>query len=136
MRKSGIYTANVTAQSVASGGTINLGNTVRRFGCSCELTSSGIVCTGQGYYDIDATITITTTAAATVTVTAYNNGTAITGATATAELTDTAGGTIALPITGMIRKGCPYCEGSSAITFVLTGATATVNNIAVVVESA
>lgn len=125
--KAAIYTANTGAQTVPVGGTISLGSIIRRFGCGVNLNGNGIVIDREGYYDVDASITATATAAGNITVTLLRDGVAVPGATATA--TAAAAGVVALPITALVRQAC--CNsGGATLTLVLTGAAATVNNVA------
>ena len=126
MSRSMLYTVNDTAQDVAENGTINLGTVVRRFGCNLAMSGNAILAEGNGYYDVDASITLTAPEAGTLTVSLRNNGVDVPGATATVDVT--ANGTFAIPIVGVIRSCC--CETPS-LAFVLTGAAATVENIAV-----
>ena len=131
MSRSAIYVANSFNQTIDVDGLIGLGSVIRRFGPNLSLAGNAIQATGQGYYDLDASITVTPSAAGTVTVTAYANGVAIPGATAseTVAETDT---TVNLSIDALYRLICP-CEDIN-ITFVLTGAASVVNNIAVEVN--
>ena len=62
--KSGIYAVNTTqGTAVANGGTLPLGNIIRRYGQNITLGGNGLSLTGGGYYDVDATVTVTATAA-------------------------------------------------------------------------
>lgn len=128
--KSAIYTANTTATAVAVGSAIPLGTIIRRFGNNVNLSGNGIIMSGSGYYDVNASITLTPTAAGTVTVSLLRDGVAIPGATAS-ETVAAAATTVNLSIPALVRLQC--CNSSSTLTFVLTGAAATVNNIGVVV---
>ena len=132
--KSSIFTANTTAQAVPVGGTLALGSIIRRYGCDLNLNGNSITingCNDAGYYDVKASVTAAPTAAGTVTVSLFRNGIAIPGATASAAVS-TAGNPVALPIVALVREFC--CGDDSALTLVLSGAAATVSNVAVVVE--
>lgn len=132
--KSAIFTANTSAQTVAVGGTLALGSIVRRYGCNLNLNGNSITvngCNDAGYYDVKASVTAAPAAAGTVTVTLLRNGVAVPGATASAAVS-TAGNPVTLPIVALVREFC--CGDDSALTLVLSGATATVTNVAVVVE--
>lgn len=134
MSKSAIFTANTASQAVAVGGTLALGSIVRRYGCDLNLNGNSITingCNDAGYYDVKVSVTAAPTAAGAVTVTLFRNGVAVPGATATAAVS-TAGNPVALPIVALVREFC--CGDDSALTLVLTGSTATVTNVAVVVE--
>nr|DAP96416.1 MAG TPA: hypothetical protein [Caudoviricetes sp.] len=128
--KSAIYTAMQTPTAVDVGGVIPLGSLIRRYGCDIRLNGSAVNLTGTGYYDVDASITATLTAAGTVTATLYKDGVAIPGATASE--TGAASGTVNLNIPALVRQPC--CASGAALTLVLTGAAATVNNVALRVQ--
>lgn len=126
MSKSIIYTTNVTASAVAVGDLIPLGSTSRRYGCNLRQDGNGITATGAGYYLVTMSATVAPTAAGAVTITGQKDGVAIIGATATS--TAAAGATTDLAFSTVVRNiGC----NSSILSFVLTGAAATVSNFAV-----
>lgn len=126
MSKSAIYTANAVASTVAVGDLIPLGSTSRRYGCNLRQDGNGITATGAGYYLVTMSATVAPTAAGAVTVTAQKDGVAIIGATATS--TAAAGAATDLAFSAIVRNiGC----GSSILSFLLTGAAATVSNFAV-----
>lgn len=126
MSKSAIYTANAAASTVAVGDLIPLGSTSRRYGCNLRQDGNGITATGAGYYLITMSATVAPTAAGAVTITGQKDGVAIIGATATS--TAAAGAATDLAFSAIVRNiGC----GSSILSFVLTGAAATVSNFAV-----
>lgn len=128
--KSALYAAMQTDTAVTAGGVIPLGSLIRRYGCDIALNGNAVNLTGTGYYDVDASITATLTAAGTVTVTLYKDGVAVPGATASE--TGTASGTVNLNIPALVRQAC--CVSGSALSLVLTGAAATVNNVALRVQ--
>lgn len=128
--KSALFAAMQTPTEVSAGGVIPLGSLIRRYGCDISLNGNAVNLTGTGYYDVDASITATLTAAGTVTVTLYKDGVAVPGATASE--TGTADGTVNLNIPALVRQAC--CAAGSALTLVLTGAAATVNNVALRVQ--
>ena len=126
MSRSAIYTANVTASAVAVGDLIPLGSTSRRYGCNLRQDGNGITATGAGYYLVTMSATVAPTAAGAVTITGQKDGVAIIGATATS--TAAAGAATDLAFSTVVRNiGCD----SSILSFVLTGAAATVSNFAV-----
>lgn len=126
MSKSIIYTTNVTASAVAVGDLIPLGRTSRRYGCNLRQDGNGITATGAGYYLVTMSATVAPTAAGAVTITGQKDGVAIIGATATS--TAAAGAATDLAFSTVVRNiGC----NSSILSFVLTGAAATVSNFAV-----
>ena len=53
--KSAIFTANTNAQTVAVGGMLALGSTIRRYGCNLNQNGNSITingCDDAGYYDV------------------------------------------------------------------------------------
>lgn len=126
MSKSAIYTVNAVASTVAVGDLIPLGSTSRRYGCNLRQDDNGITATGAGYYLVTMSATVAPTAAGAVTITVQKDGVAIIGATATS--TAAAGAATDLAFSTVVRNiGCD----SSILSFVLTGAAATVSNFAV-----
>lgn len=128
--KSALYAAMKTPTAVAVDGVIPLGSLIRRYGCDVALNGNAVNITGAGYYDVDASVTVTPAAAGTVTITLYKDGVAVPGATASE--TAAANGTVDLSIPALVRQVC--CAAGSALTLVLTGAAATVNNVALRVQ--
>lgn len=129
--KSALYAAMQTPTAVAVGGVIPFGSLIRRYGCDVDLNGNAVNITGAGYYDVDASITVAPTAAGTVTVTLYKDGVAVPGATASATAA-AADDVVDLNIPALVRQVC--CAAGSALTLVLTGAAATVNNVALRVQ--
>lgn len=128
--KSALYAAMQTPTAVAVDGVIPLGSLIRRYGCDVALNGNAVNITGAGYYDVDASVTVSPAAAGTVTITLYKDGVAVPGATASE--TAAANGTIDLSIPALVRQVC--CAAGSALTLVLTGVAATVNNVALRVQ--
>ena len=128
--KSALYAAMQTPTAVAVDGVIPLGSLIRRYGCDVALNGNAVNITGAGYYDVDASVTVTPAAAGTVTITLYKDGVAVPGATASE--TAAANGTVNLSIPPLVRQVC-WAAGS-ALTLVLTGVAATVNNVALRVQ--
>ena len=129
--KSAIYTANSTATVTAVGSAIPFGSIIRRFGQNIDLSGTAINICGRGYYDVDISVTANATTAGTVTVTLFKDGVAVPGATASATAS-AAGDAVNLSIEALVREMC--CDSTSTLTLVLTGAAATVTNVAAVVE--
>lgn len=128
--KSAIFSAMQTPTGVAVGGVLPLGSLIRRYGGDIELNGNAVNLTGAGYYDVDASITLAPIADGTVTVTLQQNGVAVPGATASAGVA--AGVLTDLNITALVRQVC--CAAGSALTLVLTGAAAMVDNVALRVQ--
>lgn len=103
--KSAIYTANTSANTITltaaqPTASLPLGTVIRRFGCNIQLSGTGILIEGQGYYDLDSSVTATATAAGNYTLTLFKDGVAVPGATQT--VTAAAAGTIAFNIPALI----------------------------------
>ena len=128
--KSALYTAMQTPTAVAVNGVIPLGSLIRRYGCDISLNGNAVNITGTGYYDVDASITVAPTAAGTVTATLFKDGVAVPGATASAAAA--AGAPVTLAFPALVRQPC--CASGVALTLVLTGAAATVSNVALRVQ--
>lgn len=131
MSKSAIYTVNNTVNAVALNGTIPLGTTNRRFGRNIVQSGNGIILSGEGYYKVSASISLAPTVVGNVSVGLYQDNVLVGGATATSSVS-TANNFTNLNIESLIRLRC--CDDTSTLTLVLSGANATVSNVAVVVE--
>lgn len=131
MARAAIYTVNAAAPTVAAGGTVPLGNTVRRFGGCIRQEGNAITLCGQGYFRVGVSATVTPTAAGTVTLAARRDGVDIIGAAAAATVAavDTAA---SLSFEAIVRNVCD-CDAAT-LSFVLTGGEAVLDNFAVVVE--
>lgn len=133
--KSVLYAAMQTPTAVAVGGVIPLGSLIRRYGCDVSLNGNAVNITGgnqsAGYYDVDASLTVAPAAAGTVTVTLFKDGVAVPGATASATAA-AADDALDINITALVRQVC--CAAGSALTLVLTGAAASVDNVALRVQ--
>lgn len=130
MSKSAIYVVNNTNPLVTVDSVIPLGSVIRRFGCALALNGNTVTADEVGYYDVAASVTAEPTAAGTVTVSLYNNGVAIPGATASA--TAAAGDPVNVSFESLVRVLCHGAPG--ALTLVLSGAEATLTNVAIVAE--
>lgn len=136
-----LYSQNNTAQTVAVGGTINMGSVVRRKGCVCGnstpyATTNGITTTlaSRGkcpeYFNVAAAFVVTPTAAGTVVINALQDGVNI-GAVGSATVA-AAATTVTIPLVFGVRLNPGVT--SSNITYVLSGAASTVNNVSQTVE--
>ena len=131
MARCAIYTTNTSAQALTAGSIIPVGSTTRRFGKSIRQDGNTITLLGEGYYHINASATLIPSAAGTVTVTGQKDGVAVVGATASATVAAVSTATN-LNLDFIVRNICG-CS-SSILSFVLTGADATLSNLAVTVE--
>ncbi len=133
--KSALYAAMQTPTAVAVDGVIPLGSLIRRYGCDLSLNGNAVNIIGgnqsASYYDVDASVTVAPAAVGTVTITLFKDGVAVPGATASATAA-AANDALDLNITALVRQVC--CAVGSALTLVLTGAAATVNNVALRVQ--
>lgn len=131
MARAAIYTVNATAPTVAAGGTVPLGSTVRRFGGCIRQEGNALTLCGQGYFSVAVSATVTPSAAGTVTLAARRDGVDIIGAAASATVaaTDTA---VSLSFEALVRNVCD-CDAAT-LSLVLTGGEAVLDNLAVVVE--
>lgn len=128
--KFALYAVMQTPTAVAVDGVIPLGSLIRRYGCDVTLNGNAVNITGAGYYDVDASVTVALAAAGTVTATLFKDGVAVPGATASAS--GAAGAPVVLAFPALVRQAC--CASGTALTLVLTGAAATVNNVAMRVQ--
>lgn len=131
MARCAIYTTNTSAQALTAGSIIPVGSTTRRFGKSVRQDGNTITLLGEGYYHVNASATLIPSAAGTVTVTGQKDGVAVVGATASATVAAVSTATN-LNLDFIVRNICG-CS-SSILSFVLTGADATLSNLAVTVE--
>lgn len=131
MARCAIYTTNTSAQALTAGSIIPVGSTTRRFGKSIRQDGNTITLLGEGYYHVNASATLIPSAAGTVTVTGQKDGIAVVGATASATVAAVSTATN-LNLDFIVRNICG-CS-SSILSFVLTGADATLSNLAVTVE--
>ena len=88
--KSSVYMANTNAATVSENSAIPLGSVIRRYGCSVNGTTGGIVLNETGYYLVTATITFTAPAAGDATITLQHDGVSVVGATASETVTTAA----------------------------------------------
>jgi len=129
MGRSLIQVVDPSAQTVAQDGIINLGSVLRRYGCNCRLSGNAVEISGEGYYEVNASVALAPTAEGEISVTLYKDGAAVPGAVAYATAA-AAGDSVTVPITATIRQGC-LCEGASQLTLVLGEGAATVRNVSV-----
>ena len=120
MAKSLLYTINASSQALLENGKINLGSTVRRFGCNCVLSGdSSITVNGEGYYEFKANVTVEPTATGVVTVTLYDGGNAVQGGIGSVYASE-ASQPIIIPILAVLRKMC--CSEASNLYLVINSA--------------
>lgn len=131
MSKSAIFTALTISTPVDIGEVIPLGTVQRRFGCNLDISGNNTIeACGIGYYKVTAVATMAAASTDPITVSLQQDGVNVTGASATITVAGASDETV-LAITGIVRNKCAC---SSSLSFVLTGAAATVDNMAVTVE--
>ena len=128
--KSALYTAMQTPTAIPVDGMLPLGSIIRRYGCDASLNGNAVNITNAGYYDVDVSVTVAPVAAGTVTVTLVKDGVPIPGATASAAAA--AGAPTVLSFPALVRQPC--CASGAALSLRLTGAEATVSNVALRVQ--
>ena len=127
--RSMIYTANTATQTVPVGGTVALGQEVRRSGCGLVSGGSSIVAKTHMPVLVTVSVTAAPSAAGAVTVALYRDGVAIPGAAATQTVA--ANGTASLAFSAIVRGSRCACADASTLTVVLLGTASDVSNVAV-----
>lgn len=127
--KSALYAANTQSQTLVTGGTVNFGSIVRKYGCNLEMSGGNPVVAGYGYYGIDVNISFTAGDAGDVIIALYKDGTPITGAKSTTAVAASSAYSVSIP--AIIREAC-NCE--STVTVTVSGVPVVVDNAAVVIE--
>lgn len=135
MSKSLIQVANTSNQTVDVNSLVNLGSTIRRFGCNCYLSGSSVIeVKGEGYYTISGAVTLAPTVEGDVAIAVQKDGVIVAGS-AVAATAAGAGDYITLPVIATIRKGCG-CEGASSVSVIVTEGASTVTNVSLRIEKA
>lgn len=124
MSKSLLYGVNTNDQIIAVGDRVNFGNIVRRYGCNLNMSGGEVSVTGEGYYDVDASITFTAGAAGVVTITLLRDGSIIPGAGASETVAVGDVVTLVVPPSTIREKCC--CE--STISAVISGVVGNIIN--------
>lgn len=137
-----LYSANTTTQTPAIGANVNMGSAIHRFGCvkgtstpfinvngiTTILSSAGFC---PSYFNFSTVFNVIPSTTGTVTITAYQDGTAIPGATSsvTVAATDT---DVVVPIVFGVRLNNGVT--SSNITYVISGVASNIINAIQVVD--
>ena len=129
--KSNIYLATTTPTSVLANGVLPLTTIVRRRGCELSQSGNSIAITdcGSNYYLVNVNATFTAPVAGEVTLQLQQNGSNVTGATASTTVTTPATEVRSLSFSAIIRT-----FGSTTIdslTILNTGVGAVFSNIAI-----
>lgn len=130
MSKSAIYTALTTSTAVTDGGVIPLGTTIRRFGCNLEQSGNTIQTCGYGYYKVTAVATVASESTDPITVSLQQDGVSVEGASSTITAAAASDETV-LTVIGLVRN---KCECGSKLSFIVSGADVTIDNMALIVE--
>lgn len=134
MALSMIYTVNATntAFTTEDGEFVQVpfGSVVRRKNKGIVLDGGGLVGMGSGYYDFDVSLTVSPTAIGAIRAQLFQDGTPVTGATATGYAA-AAGNQLTLSFPAVARQ-CGCC--CNTVFTVGINASATVNNLAVVAK--
>lgn len=129
MCESLLYTALTTDTAVANGGIMPLGDTIIKRGCSVMQNGNTIKTFGKGVFFVSATATIAAASAAPITFSLQQDGVEVTGGQSTITVAGTSDETV-LPINVPVQN--LTCCGST-LSFVVSGADVTVDNLAVTV---
>ena len=123
---SAILVVNENTAQIPINGLVPLGSVVRRFGKNCLLSGNGVVCDGQGYYQVDAVVTLIPSAVGTVNLTLLSDGVALVGSTVS-ETVAAANDSATLAISYMVRNRC--CEDGQTLTLQVGGVAASASAV-------
>lgn len=131
MSNSAIYMANTATQTVAAtNGVFNLGSIIRRFGCALDGNTGAINVKKCGYYFVSVNVTYTSDTTGNATVAVQNNGSTVTGLTASDTVATATTEINSMTISGIVRS----TGNALSLTLVNTGAIAiTPSNVTVTV---
>lgn len=132
--KSLISVATTSSASVVTNGLLPLGTIVRKRGNEINLSGNSVAITdtGSNYYRVSVTATFTVPVAGDVTLALLQNGTAVTGATASTTITTADTEIRSLSFEAIVRTF--NCCGLDSLSIASTGVGATFSNIAMQVE--
>lgn len=127
--KSLIDVATTTSTSVLAGATIPLATIVRRRGRDVDLSgnSVAVIDCGSNFYLVTVTATFTAPVAGVISIALQQNGTAVTGATASTTITTASTEVRSLSFSAIVRTY--NSAGIDALSIVNTGLAATYSNI-------
>lgn len=130
--KSGVYVASQTPTAVTAGNIIPIGTVQRSYGCDVKLNGNTIVvCGKEKAFKVQAVLTLSAASTDPITVTLQQDGVAVEGATSTITVAGTSDQTV-LSVQGVVKN---FCDCASTLSFVLTGADATIDVDSIIVES-
>lgn len=127
--KSLINVATTTSTSVLAGATLPLATVVRRRGCDVNLSGNSVALTdcGSNFYLVNVTATFTAPVAGVISLALQQNGTAVTGATASTTITTASTEVRSLSFAAIVRTY--NSAGIDSLSIVNTGLAATFSNI-------
>lgn len=132
MEKSGIYIGSSTATPVTAGNIIPIGTAQRGYGCGIKLNGDTvIVCGNNTSYKVTAVMTLSAASTDPITVSLQQDGVNVPFAFSTITVAGTSDQTV-LVVQGVVRN---QCKCSSTLSFVLTGADATIDNDNIIIET-
>lgn len=124
--KSNIYVATTTPTLVAAGGVLPLSTIVRRYGNALNQGGNSVIMNEPGYYLVNVSATFTAPIAGNVSLTLNQNGSAVTGATASTTITTATTEVRSLSFTAIVRVVCG--SAPSTLSIDNTGVEATFSN--------
>ncbi len=127
--KSLIDVATTTSTSVLAGATLPLATIVRRRGRDVDLSgnSVAVIDCGSNFYLVTVTATFTAPVAGVISIALQQNGTTVTGATASTTITTASTEVRSLSFSAIVRTY--NSAGIDALSIVNTGLAATYSNI-------
>nr|DAG57207.1 MAG TPA: hypothetical protein [Bacteriophage sp.] len=127
--KSLINVATTTSTSVLAGATLPLATIVRRRGRDVNLSGNSVALTdcGSNFYLVNVTATFTAPVAGVISLALQQNGTAVTGATASTTITTASTEVRSLSFAAIVRTY--NSAGIDSLSIVNTGLAATFSNI-------
>ena len=127
--KSLIDVATTTSTSVLAGATLPLATIVRRRGRDVDLSgnSVAVIDCGSNFYLVTVTATFTAPVAGVISIALQQNGTNVTGATASTTITTASTEVRSLSFSAIVRTY--NSAGIDALSIVNTGLAATYSNI-------
>lgn len=132
--KSLINVATTSSTAVVTGGTLPLATIVRKRGNEINLSGNAVAITdtGSNYYLVTVTATFTAPVTGVVKLDLQQNGTNVTGATASTTITTASTEVRSLSFSAIVRTF--NCCGIDSLAIVNSGVGATFTNIAMQVE--
>lgn len=127
--KSNIYVATTTSTAVVSGATLPLNTIVRRRGCDINQSGNAVAITdcGSNYYLVNVSATFTAPVAGTVTLNLQQNGTDVTGGTASTTITTATTEVRSLSFSAIVRTFNSI--GIDSLSIVNSGVGVTLSNV-------